>query len=228
MNLKDVHNHTIWSDGENTIEEMVLNAIEKNVSVIGISDHFNTNKCKSVSINNLSKYLKEINVIKKKYKDKVEVLAGMEICILPYPNSMSNIPIDLINKFDFVLIEYLDLLAPSIDLSFVRDFLSKITCKKGLAHTDLIKLSNKFNSLEDTIKFLKDNDLYWELNSSSSCEALYDISSGDNKILELIDMLNKYNIEVIPGSDTHDLIDYEYGRLNRANKLIEDLFIKRL
>lgn len=218
MNLIDMHNHTIYSDGEDTIEEIVVNAINRGVSILGISDHFNTSKCKSVSIKDLNKYLKEINSIKERYKDKIKVLSGIEINLLPYPSSVETLPIDLINKFDYILIEYLDLLSPKADIAAVEEFLSKVKCKKGLAHTNLISLSNKFCNLDNMAKFIKDNDLYWELNSSSSCESLYDILAKDKETLEMIDLLKKYEIEIIPGSDTHCLLDYEYGRLVRANE----------
>lgn len=223
LNLIDMHNHTIWSDGEDIVEEIVINAIDKNVTVIGISDHFNTSKCKSVSIKDLNKYLKEITNVKEKYKDKIKVLAGIEICLLPYPNSLENIPMDIINKLDYVLIEYLDLLSPKADITAIESFLSKIKCKKGLAHTNLIKLSNKFCDLDAMAKFIKDNDLYWELNSSSSCDALYYILYKDKEILDIINILKKHNIEIIPGSDTHCLIDYEYGRLVKANEFVSQV-----
>lgn len=223
MYFIDIHNHTNWSDGEDTIEDIVVNAIKKNINVIGISDHFNTDKCKSVPLLKLNNYLSSINIIKEKYKDKIQVLAGIEICSLPYPKSLENLPIDIINKFDFILVEYLDLLSPKSELAYVEDFLSKIKCKKGLAHTDITKLSNKFNSLDEVGTFFKRNDLFWELNSSSWCDALYNITCEDKYNLDIINMIKKYNIEVIPGSDTHSLIDYEYGRLNKANNIARAL-----
>lgn len=219
----DMHNHTDWSDGEDSIENIVLNALNRGVSKIGISDHYNTRKCPSVPRDNLSKYLSAINSIKVKYKDKITVLSGIEISSLRYPTSFEEIPIDVVNKFDYILIEYLDLLAPKTNLDSLKAFLSKITCKKGLAHTDLIKLSNKFESMEETIQFLKDNDIYWELNSSSSCDALYNVTERNKETEDIINLLKLYNIEIIPGSDTHSLSDYEFGRLKRANDFITNL-----
>ena len=35
----DLHMHTIWSDGTNTAEEMVQEAIRKGLETVGISDH---------------------------------------------------------------------------------------------------------------------------------------------------------------------------------------------
>lgn len=39
MILQDLHMHSAFSDGRNTAEEMVLSAIEKGLTVVGLSDH---------------------------------------------------------------------------------------------------------------------------------------------------------------------------------------------
>ncbi|WP_308410406.1 PHP domain-containing protein [Mesotoga sp. Brook.08.YT.4.2.5.1] len=36
----DIHNHTIFSDGRNTVEEVIQSASLKGLHVVGISDHF--------------------------------------------------------------------------------------------------------------------------------------------------------------------------------------------
>ena len=33
------HTHTIWCDGKNTVEEMILSAMEKGFDAIGFSSH---------------------------------------------------------------------------------------------------------------------------------------------------------------------------------------------
>lgn len=219
----DIHNHTDWSDGEDSIEEIVVNALSRGISEVGISDHYNTSKCPSVSVKNLDRYLSEINSIKLKYRDKITVLSGIEICSLPYPLSFEEFPFEVVNNFDYVLIEYLDLLAPNTSLDSLEIFLSKITCKKGFAHTDLIKLSNKFESLEKTIQFLKNNNIFWELNSSSCCDTLYNLTERNEETEKLINLLKLNKIEIIAGSDTHSLADYEFGRLKKANEFIINL-----
>ena len=39
MRYSDLHTHTVFSDGANTMEEMVRAAVERNFVSIGISDH---------------------------------------------------------------------------------------------------------------------------------------------------------------------------------------------
>ena len=37
--MRDLHMHTIYSDGKNVAEDMILTAIEKGLDCVGISDH---------------------------------------------------------------------------------------------------------------------------------------------------------------------------------------------
>lgn len=80
MITRDLHTHTIYSDGKNTPEEMVLSAIEKGLKTIGISDHsytdFDTSYC--MKKEKVAEYIAEIENLKIKYKDKIEVLCGIE------------------------------------------------------------------------------------------------------------------------------------------------------
>lgn len=80
MMLRDLHTHTIYSDGNNTPEEIVVSAIEKGLKVIGISDHsytsFDTSYC--MKKEKVEKYIKEIEKLKINYSDKIKVLCGIE------------------------------------------------------------------------------------------------------------------------------------------------------
>lgn len=76
----DLHIHTTFSDGKNTPEEMVLSAIEKGLKTIGISDHsftwFDSGYC--MKSEKIPDYIKEIERLKEKYRNKIEVLCGIE------------------------------------------------------------------------------------------------------------------------------------------------------
>ncbi|MCR4633954.1 MAG: histidinol-phosphatase [Erysipelotrichaceae bacterium] len=77
---KDLHTHTVFSDGENSAEEMIEAAIEKGLDVIGISDHsytaFDTSCC--MMPEDYEPYVKHIASLKKKYEGKIRVLCGLE------------------------------------------------------------------------------------------------------------------------------------------------------
>lgn len=78
--MRDLHTHTLYSDGKNSAEEMVLAAIEKGLDEIGISDHaytfFDESYC--IKKENIPSYLAEIAALKEKYKDRITVKCGIE------------------------------------------------------------------------------------------------------------------------------------------------------
>ena len=75
------HTHTNYCDGKSTAEEMVRGAIDKDFSTIGFSGHcpmsFENNW--GMTQESLDKYYKDVNLLKKKYKDKVDILCGIEL-----------------------------------------------------------------------------------------------------------------------------------------------------
>lgn len=80
MITRDLHTHTVFSDGANTPEDMVLSAIEKGVSVLGISDHsptaFDPSYC--LSPDQIAAYVAEIAALKETYRDRLTLLCGIE------------------------------------------------------------------------------------------------------------------------------------------------------
>jgi histidinol-phosphatase (PHP family) len=80
MITADLHMHTTYCDGKNTPEEMILSAIDKGLKTVGLSGHCYTGNDKvfGMSKDNMQKYFDEIQALKIKYKDKIEVLCGIE------------------------------------------------------------------------------------------------------------------------------------------------------
>ncbi|MBQ8001505.1 MAG: histidinol-phosphatase [Ruminococcus sp.] len=79
MILRDYHVHTHLCDGSSTPEETVLSAIEKGLATLGFSGH-NTleNEDWCMSPEGITEYKKEIRRLKEKYRDKIEILCGIE------------------------------------------------------------------------------------------------------------------------------------------------------
>ena len=79
--MKDLHVHTTYCDGKNTPEEMVLSAIEKGLDTLGFSVHsymdFDLSYC--IQKERIEDYKNEINALKEKYRDKIEILCGVEL-----------------------------------------------------------------------------------------------------------------------------------------------------
>lgn len=219
-NIIDLHNHTAWSDGINSPEEIIINAINNNVDIIGITDHFQTEKCPSVKLENLSEYTKELKKLKRLYLDKIQVLIGLELPIFPYPDLLDSINYPKLKDLDYILIEYMEFLNPKIPLTSIDYYLNKIPCRKGLAHTDMLRFMNNYG-ISKVLDFMKRNNIFWEINSNYRYE-FFDFITDEklNKYFnDLFNMFKENNIDISVGSDTHDLEDYSISRLHNANKI---------
>lgn len=77
----DLHVHTLFSDGKNTPEEMVLAALEKGFQYIGFSDHapMDFDDGCAMAAEKLPEYSAEILRLKEKYKGKITVYLGLEM-----------------------------------------------------------------------------------------------------------------------------------------------------
>ena len=77
----DYHVHSVYSDGKDDIESIILCAIEKGLREIGISDHSYTFFDESCCIKKekTKDYVAEISALKKKYADRIKVLCGIEL-----------------------------------------------------------------------------------------------------------------------------------------------------
>ena len=77
---KDLHTHTVYSDGQNTPEEMVRAALEKGLKTIGIADHsytfFDTSYCMQKA--DIPRYLAELRYLRAAYYGRIHVLCGIE------------------------------------------------------------------------------------------------------------------------------------------------------
>lgn len=214
--LMDLHNHTVASDGKNTAAKIIENAISHGISCVGITDHFNTTKCNSISIRQLENYINNLNYFKEKYKDNIKVLSGIEICTLPGFSCLGELPCENLNRLDYVLLEYLDT-SGGMDLMDIGEYTAGLSCRIGLAHTDLFKLFRMYGEdiVYDTLRKL---NIFWELNISYSyCDCILKAPS-QREVQDLIQNLKKNNIWVSVGTDTHNLLWYDTGRLTAANK----------
>lgn len=78
--LQNLHTHSIYCDGRDTPEEMISAALEKGFDSIGFSGHsymfFSPNH--SMSLDGTEKYKKEINELKNKYSEQLDIFLGLE------------------------------------------------------------------------------------------------------------------------------------------------------
>lgn len=80
MIRKDYHTHTVFSDGKNTPEEMVLAAIAAGMTELGFSDHSYTAYDESYCMpkDRIGEYRREIARLREKYRGNIKILCGIE------------------------------------------------------------------------------------------------------------------------------------------------------
>jgi histidinol-phosphatase (PHP family) len=81
--LQNLHTHSTYCDGRDTLEEMVQRAIELNFDSIGFSGHsfMHWAPTRSMSLAGTEQYKKEIGQLKEKYKGQIDIYRGLELDI---------------------------------------------------------------------------------------------------------------------------------------------------
>lgn len=207
--MQDLHNHTTYSyDGTNSPEQIIENAIRFGIRTIGICDHQFTIQ------SNLEQYISHLRDCKKKYADKIDVKIGLEIGTRPAPNDLLASSCDCL---DYVLFESLDSAkAKPMDLYEFLEWSRLFKCPKGLAHTDIFALSERYGL--DMLKIMKEYNLFWELNTSGNYIYYYDYLTNEKKRAAI----RNSQIPVSVGSDTHDIAQFRFKQLKSANALVRE------
>lgn len=76
----ELHTHSTWSDGVNTIEEMVRGCIERGIKVYGVCDHSGgLGIAGGMKLEDLRERQKEIELARSKFGRDIDILSGSEI-----------------------------------------------------------------------------------------------------------------------------------------------------
>lgn len=92
MKKQNLHTHSIYCDGKNTIEEMTQEAIHKGFEILGFSGHGNCRNVDNYSMDdvNTEKYVQDVLKVKEKYKDQIKIYLGVEEDVLGKRFSKAN------------------------------------------------------------------------------------------------------------------------------------------
>jgi len=233
----NLHTHTVFSDGKNSIKQMVTVAIKLKINYLAITDHFSDSwKCKVIPTLNtaekIENYLSKIETCQRYLKTNnknLRLLKGIEIDL----GSSEKVIKKFIRPehFDIILFEYLE--TPE-GMAYVRNIieywknLTPINNKfpiLGLAHFDPSNFI--YQGLDSLISFLKEFKIYYEFNSS-----YYEYFSRKNELF--FKKLKEHNIYIAIGSDAHNLNGLDF--IEEPLKMIEiynlennfKLFLERL
>jgi len=164
--MMSLHNHTTYSDGKLTPVEVVEAALAAGMGHVAITDHFATQKVRSVRQDELGQYVASIKEIASRYTGKIRVLAGVEIDASPKRTDFETLPYEQLGKLDFVLLEYVqDQLWGGMDLWEILPYRRRLACHVGLAHNDIGKNFRDTNSAS-LVNLLESHEIFVELCSS--------------------------------------------------------------
>ncbi|MFW9988306.1 MAG: PHP domain-containing protein [Candidatus Odinarchaeota archaeon] len=236
----NLHIHSNYSDGKQTINQIVKRALKLDLDYIAVTDHF-TNSWKSwvSTLSNhetITKYLVELSQAQKyliKSVKQLTLLKGIEIDLGSSEQFIKKfIQID---KYDLVLFEYLQSYEAIAFLKNIINFWKKSIENLndfpilGLAHFDPSFFIS--GNLDTLMNFLKDYNIYFEFNSSYP-------SFYSPRYIFFFEKLKEYNIPVGIGCDSHhlsNLNDFEepfemiihYNLENNLDVLIKTLKSKK-
>lgn len=208
MKIVDLHNHTYYSyDCSLTPREVAENAMANKIDVVGITDH-------QFSIRgNLREYISEINSLKNEFSGRTQVLCGLEIGTRPMPNDFFA---KESSKLDYCLFECLDS-ERAMDFYEFAAWRKLFSCPVGFAHTDVFSLSERYGM--DILSYMRDADIFWEINTSGRYPYYYDFLTNEKKRLAV----KESGVKISIGSDTHTVACYDASKIKRAHNLVSKL-----
>jgi len=233
----NLHTHSVFSDGKNSIKQLVTISLKLKLNYLAITDHFSDSWKSNIipTLNTAEKiedYLTKIEncqIFLKTNNKNLRLYKGIEIDI----GSSEKVIKKLIRPedFDIILFEYLE--TPE-GVAYIRNLikywkkLNPINNKfpiLGLAHFDPSNFI--YQGLDSLISFLKEFKIYYEFNSS-----YYEYFSKKNELF--FKKLKEHNIYIAIGSDAHNLNGLDF--IEEPLKMIEiynlennfKLFLERL
>ena len=162
MILSDFHTHTAYCDGNNSPEEMILEAVSRGMRKLGFSGHSYTpfDEAPCMSPEGTEQYRQEIHRLREKYSGQIEILCGIE------QDYYSSIPAE---GYDYVIgsVHYVDINGECLHVDNTPEMFSRLIHECG---DDPYTAAEKYYSLvSDVVKRTGANiighfDLFTKLN----------------------------------------------------------------
>lgn len=214
QDILDLHTHTLASGhAYNTIWEMVQGAAEKNLELLGITEHapMMPGSCHEYYFSNLKALPRRIR--------GVQVLFGTELNILDVNGSV-DMSSELLQQMDVVIASlHLPCFSPASleENTQAYENAMKNPLINIIGHPDDGRYPIDYERL---VRAAKENHVLLEINNNSLNPVGFrkDTAPNDRKMLELC---KEYEVPVILGSDAH--VVTEIGNHERAYKVLEEV-----
>lgn len=226
--LYNLHNHTPFSDGAYTIDEIVeahLNDPDLNVAGIGICDHLfctpssrevgSEREFERVFARETRDYVRQVHEARQRWAGKVQIFCGAEINWQMNKTMLGCIR-GMLAGIDYVMFEYIDWAG----LTTLANQARRWPCPVGLAHT---VVSEQFpsTSMDQVVRTLANARIFYELSAK-----FLPLDEHDR----WFSILPHHRVRVAIGTDTHDDLSVlkHLPRLHdyaEARGLAEKLFV---
>lgn len=239
--IQDLHSHTYYSFcGEDRPDKVVEAAIAGGIELLGICDHNYGIGVQHPSIKyeneqerirlyqmKLLQYYNHINALAERYKEKIRLVCGIEICTVDVGYTILPDSVD-VSMFDYCLIENLDVVENKIGDFF--EFAKKCGCKyTGIAHTNIPAYlkKNQINLFEFFRRMATEN-IFWELNVNYDSVHQFREHEYVKHFFEnpqLIDIVRQSGVCLSVGFDGHRVAEYKPERVIETCLKLEKLNI---
>ncbi|MGI6279772.1 MAG: histidinol-phosphatase [Acutalibacteraceae bacterium] len=248
--LTNLHSHTLFCDGADSPQDLVMAAIEKGFSSFGFSGHGYTDFDLSYCMKDTDGYINTVNSLKEKYKGKIQIYLGVE------EEAFS--PLNCRQQFDYIIgschyIKQAGKYYP-VDLSYealceciaafdgdplkaaeryYAAFCDYLLAKKPdiIGHFDLL---TKFDEKNDPL--FSNNDEYFKiaekyLSYALKTEAFFEVNTGAMSRgykstpypdEKLLFILKKRGGKVVLSSDAHSADTIDFG-FKEARKMLKNI-----
>ena len=200
--LYNLHNHTPFSDGAYTIDELIeahLSIKGLNMAGIGICDHlFCTPSSREVTTERefertfgaeTRAYVSAVREARQRWAGKVQIFCGAEVN-WPKNKNLLNCVRGMLDHVDYVVIEYIDWAG----LTTLANQARRWPCPVGLAHT-VVTQQFSTTSMDQVVRTLANARIFYEINSK-----FLPLDEGDHWYT----VLPQHRVYVTVGTDTHD------------------------
>lgn len=166
----DMHVHTTESDGRTEIDNLINLCKSRDVTAIGLADHWKTKRySKEFFVADIHQYIEKCTILKQAAANTgINVYIGLEVDFSgKYGFDISIHDLEDFNMLDYILFEYVDTESEdwgTVDgksiweLFKVREYL---TVPVGLAHNNFVH--NFSNNTENIVKEMSERNIFLEL-----------------------------------------------------------------
>ncbi|HLS10069.1 DNA polymerase/3'-5' exonuclease PolX [Lentibacillus sp.] len=199
----DLHMHTTWSDGAQSLEEMVNQARKKNYDYITITDHSKFLRvANGLNETRLRKQREEIDKLNEKYND-IHIFAGVEMDILPDGT------LDFNNEF----LQEMDFVIGAIHSSFNQSqdkIMGRLDAALENPHVSLI--AHPTGRLIGRRKGY-DVDVEWLIERAKETDTALEINANPNRLdlsSEWVRKAQEADVKIAINTDAHDYYMFEH------------------